>query len=74
MVGGWGEHLVEHCTFQNRNSVRVFLYHYISDGNQLFSENVGCRFNFIMHIMSDKSVFVSRALLCVQPRSEARMS
>ncbi len=31
MVGGWGERLVEHCTFQNRNPVRVFLYHYISD-------------------------------------------
>ncbi len=28
--GEWGEHLVEHCTFQNRNPVRVFLYHCIS--------------------------------------------
>ncbi len=95
MVGGWREHLVEHCTFQNRNPVRVFLYHCISffvinffyyyffyffthnttqhpkyhcisDGNRLISENYGCHFHFILHIMSDKAAFVSRALLCVQ--------
>ncbi len=66
MVGGWGERLIEHCTFQNRNPVWVFLYHCISDGNQLFSENVGCHFNFILHVMSDKAAFVSRALFCVQ--------
>ncbi len=66
MVGGWGERLVEHCPFQNRNPVRVFLYHSISDGNQLFSENFGCHFHFILHIMSDKAAFVSRALFCVQ--------
>ncbi len=65
MVGGGGC-LVEHCTFQNQNPVRVFLYHCISDGNQLFSENFGCHFHFILHIMSDKAAFVSGALLCVQ--------
>ncbi len=63
---GGGERLVELCMFQNRNPVRVFLYHCISEGNRLFSENFGCRFHFILHIMSDKAVFVSRALFCVQ--------
>ncbi len=58
--------MVELCTFQNRNPVRVFLYHCISEGNRLFSENFGCHFYFILHIMSDKAAFVSRALLCVQ--------
>ncbi len=62
MIGGWGERLVEHCTFQDRNPVRVFLYHCISDGNQLFSENFGCHFHFILHIMSDKAAFVRGAL------------
>ncbi len=66
MVGMWGEHLVEHCTFQYRNPMRVFLYHCISYRNQLFSENVGCHFHFILHIMSDKAAFVSGALFCVQ--------
>ncbi len=66
LVGGWGERLVEHCTFQNRNPVRVFLYCCISDGNQLFSESFGCHFHFILQIMSDKAAFVSGALLCVQ--------
>ncbi len=61
-----GERLIEHCTFQNQNPVRVFLYHCISDENQLFSENFGCHFHFILHIMSDKAAFVSRALFCVQ--------
>ncbi len=65
MVGGWGR-LVEHCTLQNQNPVRVFIYHCISDGNQLFSENFGCHFHFISHLMSDKAAFVSGALLCVQ--------
>ncbi len=64
MVGGGGR-LVEHCMFQNRNPVRVFLYHCISDGNQLFSENCGCHFHFILHIMSDKAAFVRGALFCV---------
>ncbi len=58
MIGRWGERLVEHCTFQNGNPVGVFLYHCISDGNQLFLENFGCHFHFILHIMSDKAVFV----------------
>ncbi len=66
MVGGWGERLVEHCTFQNGNPVRVFLYHCISDGNRLFSENVGCYFHFILHVMSDKAAFLRGALLSVQ--------
>ncbi len=63
----WGGGLlVEHWTFQNQNPVLVFLYHCISDGNQLSSENFGCHFNFILNIMSDKAVFVCRALFCVQ--------
>ncbi len=74
MVGGWGERLVEHCTFQNRNPVRVFLYHCISDGNQLFSEHFGCHFHFILHIMSDKAAFVSRALFCVHVTGETSSS
>ncbi len=67
-LNGWGvgERMVEHCTFQNRNPMRVFLYHCISDGNQLFSENVGCHFHFILYIMSDKAAFVRGALFCVQ--------
>ncbi len=73
MVGGWGECLVEHCTFQNRNPVRVFLYHCFSDGNQLFSENFGCHFHFILHIMSDKAAFVSGALLCVRYRGNLKL-
>ncbi len=64
--GGGGERLVELCMFQNQNPVRVFLYHCISDGNQLVSENFGCHFHFILHVMSDKAAFVSGALLCVQ--------
>ncbi len=43
--------------------VLVFLYHCISDGNQLFSEYVGCHCHFILHIMSDKAVFVSRCFV-----------
>ncbi len=66
MVGGWGEHLVEHCTFQNLNLVLVFLYQCISEGNRLSSENFGCHFHFILHVMSDKAAFVSGALFCVQ--------
>ncbi len=61
-----GKCLVEHCTFQNRNLVRVFLYYCISEGNRLFSENFGCNFHFILHVMSDKAAFVSGALFCVQ--------
>ncbi len=52
MVEGGGERLVELCTFQNRNPVRVFLYYNISDGNQLFSKYFGCHFHFILHVMS----------------------
>ncbi len=64
---GWwvGRTLIEHCRFQNRNPVWVFLYHLISDGNQLFSENFGCHFHFILHIMSDKAAFVRGALSSV---------
>ncbi len=65
--GVWGERLVEHCTFQNQNLVQVFLYHCISDGNRLFSENDGCHFHFILHVMSDKAVFVSSALCTALP-------
>ncbi len=43
----------------------VFLYHCVSDGNQLFSENFACNFHFILHVMSDKAAFVSGALFCV---------
>ncbi len=45
---------------------KLCLYHCISDGKRLFSENVGCHFHFILHVMSDKAAFVSGALLCVQ--------
>ncbi len=48
--------------FQNRNQVRVFLCHFISDLNQQFSENVGCHFLFILHVMSEKAAFMSGAL------------
>ncbi len=65
MVGGGVERLVELCILQYRNPVQVFLYHCISDGNQLFSENFGCHFHFILH-MSDKAAFVSWSLICVQ--------
>ncbi len=58
--------MVEHCTFQNQTPVWVFLYHCISDGNQLFSENCGCNFNFILHVMSDKAAVVRGALFCVK--------
>ncbi len=36
-LNGWrvGRMLGEHCTFQNRNPVHVFLYHCISDGKRL---------------------------------------
>ncbi len=54
--------MVEHSMLP----VLVFRYHCISDGNQLFSDYVGCHCHFILHIMSDKAVFVSRALICVQ--------
>ncbi len=66
MVGRWGESVVKHRTFQNRNPVLVFLYHCISDGNRLFSENFDCNFNFILPVMSDKAAFESGALFCVQ--------
>ncbi len=67
-LNGWGGdgRLVELCMFQNRNPVRVFLYHCISEGNRMSSENFGCHFHLILHIMSDKAAFVSGALLCVQ--------
>ncbi len=66
MFGGWRERLVEHCTFQKQIPVRVFLYHCISEGNQLFSEYFGCHFHFILHVIPDKAAFVSGALFCVQ--------
>ncbi len=52
--------------FQNQNPVLVFLYHCISEGNRLSSENFGCHLHFILHVMSDKATFVRGALLCVQ--------
>ncbi len=52
--------------FQNQNPVWVFLYHCVSDGNRLFSENFECHFHIILHVMSDKAAFVSGALFCVQ--------
>ncbi len=58
---GWAR-----ACFKIETQCGCFLYHCISDGNQLFSENVGCHFHFILHVMSDKAAFVSRALLCVQ--------
>ncbi len=61
-----GENACLERTFQNRNPVQVFLYHCISDGNQLFSKNFGCNFYLILHVMSDKAAFVSGALVCVQ--------
>ncbi len=61
-----GENAWLRTAFQNRNPVRVFLYHGISDGNRLFSENLGCHFHFILHVMSDIAAFVRGALLCVQ--------
>ncbi len=33
MVEGWGDCLVKHCMFQNRNPLQVFLYHRFSEGN-----------------------------------------
>ncbi len=56
---------ISNFLFQNRKPVRVSLYHCISDGNRQFSENVGCHFHFILHVMSDKAAFVRGALLCV---------
>ncbi len=55
-----------YCMFQNRNPLWVFLYHCISDGTRLFSENFGCHFHFILNVMSDKVAFVRGALFCVQ--------
>ncbi len=52
--------------FKIETQCRCF-YITVSNGNQLFSENVGCHFNFILHIMSDKAVFVSRSLFCALP-------
>ncbi len=69
----FSERLVEHCTFQNRNPVRVFIYHCISEGNRLSSENFGCHFHFILHIMSDKAAFVSTAL-CIAVTGETSIS
>ncbi len=57
---GWALHV------SKSKPVLVFLYHCISDGNRLFSENFGCHFHFILHVMSDKAEFVRGALLCVQ--------
>ncbi len=57
---GWALHV------SKSKPVLEFLYHCISDGNQLFSENFGCHFHFILHVMSDKAAFVNGALICVQ--------
>ncbi len=57
---GWALHVLK------SKPMLLFLYHCISDGNQLFSENVGCHFHFILHLMSDKAAFVSRALFYVK--------
>ncbi len=58
---GWALHVSK-----SKPGAAVFLYHCISYGNQWFSENVGCHFNLILHVMSDKAAFVSGALFCVQ--------
>ncbi len=62
-----GGRLVEHCTFQNQNpagaGVFISLYFW---WKPTVSENYGCHFHFILHIMSDKAAFVNRALFCVQ--------
>ncbi len=42
------------------------VFHCIPEGNWLFSENFGCHFNFILHLLSDKAAFVRGVLLCVQ--------
>ncbi len=64
---GWGGNAwLSTACFQNQYPVRVFYITYISDGNRLFSENCGCHFHLILHVMSDKAAFVSGALLCVQ--------
>ncbi len=65
LAGGYNTWLSTAC-FKIETLVRVFLYHCISDGNQLFSEHFECHFNFLLHIISDKAAFVSGALLCVQ--------
>ncbi len=49
--------------FQNRYPCGCF-YITISHGNQLSSVHFACHFHFILHIMSDKATFVSRAVLC----------
>ncbi len=65
---GWGLHV------SKSKPLLVFLYNSISDGNQLFSENFGCHFHFILHVMSDKAAFVRGALLCVQCYRETSLS
>ncbi len=42
--------------------MQVFLYHCISDGNRLFSENFEYHFHVILHVMFDKAAFVRGAL------------
>ncbi len=60
---GWALHVSK-----SKPSAGV-LYHRISDGNQLFSENLGGNFHFILHKMSDEAAFGSGAVLCtVLPR------
>ncbi len=46
LAGGYNTWLSTAC-FKIETLVRVFLYHCISDGNQLFSEHFECRFNFL---------------------------
>ncbi len=54
---GWALHV---------SKSKPVIYHCISDGNQLFSENFWMSFSFHLAIMSDKAAFVRGALFCVQ--------
>ncbi len=67
-LNGWGgDTWLSSARFKIETRCGCFyIYHCISDGNQLFSENFGCHFHFILHIMSDKAAFVRGALFCVQ--------
>ncbi len=60
---GWALHVLKSKPSPGVFYITVFLmeFFFISD-----SENFGCHFHFILHIMSDKSAFVRGALFCVQ--------
>ncbi len=62
MVGGWGEHLVELCTFQNQNAVCFYITVFLKETNCF--QKMLCHFNLISHIMRDKAVFVRSSVLC----------